>query len=113
VSFAETLVLVAVYGLTSLLLSILIAFTWHAGLNRRRMTSGDLLALRLLPSGGALFLALTTVLPAFVIYEPAQEAEKVGPLRACATTAALVSRCGPADRSCATADHRIDIVDIR
>lgn len=133
-SFTGTLclVLVAVYGLTSLLLSILVACTWRAGLDRRRSTAGELLVLRLLPSAGASFLTLSVVLPAFFIYEPAHEVEPIGPLlvvlamfalltvghgvvrgwRACAAAAALLRHCGAADRCRVMAGQRVDIVDV-
>jgi hypothetical protein len=133
VSFAGTLclVLLAVYGLTSLLLSILVAGLWHARLERTRTTSGALLALRLLPSAGAAFLTLTVVLPAFLIYEPHHEVEQVGPLLVMLTlfalgtvgtgilrgwrawrAAAALLRDGPADRRRVMAGQTIDIVDV-
>jgi hypothetical protein len=133
-SFAGTLclVLVAVYGLTSLLLSILVAGLWRAGLARTRSTSGELLALRLLPSAGAVFLTFTIVLPAFLIYEPHHEVEQVGPLlvmlavfalvtvgggilrgwRAWVAATALLRNCGPADRSRIIAGQTVDIFDV-
>jgi Peptidase family M48 len=135
VNFTVTLcsVLVAVLGVTSLLLSIVIAVAWHVGLARARFTSAGLLALRLLPTGGAIFLTFTVVLPAFLIYEPAHELEEVGPLlvalaifalftvgdgirrvcRACAAAGALFRDCGPADRSFVTDGLHVDIVDVR
>jgi Zn-dependent protease with chaperone function len=81
VSFAVMLCLVPVglYGLMSLLLSILVAVTWSAGLDRMCSRSEDFLVLRLLPSSGAALLTLTVVLPAFLIYEPAHELEEIGP----------------------------------
>jgi hypothetical protein len=134
VSFTGTLccVLVAVYGLTSLLLSILVAGMWRAGLERTCSTSGDLLALRLLPSGGALLLTLTVVLPAFLIHEPRHEVEQVGALlvvlvmialatvghgilrgwRACTAAAALVRNFGRANRRCVMAGQNVEIVDV-
>jgi hypothetical protein len=134
VSFAVMLclVLVAVYGLTSLLLSILVALTWRAGFERMRSTSNDLLAMRLLPAAGAGLLTLTVVLPAFLIYEPAHELEEVGPFLVAFVLLALVTcgagivrgwrvgvavrtllrSCGPPDR-CSTGDgQRVDLIDI-
>ena len=127
-----SLVLVAVYALTSLLLSILVAVTWRAGLDRMPWRSNDFLAMRLLPTGGAALLTLTVVLPAFVIYEPVHELEEVGPflmalvLLALATAAAgivrgwragvasraLLRNCGPGERWSTGDGHRVDLIDI-
>jgi hypothetical protein len=124
-------VLVAVYGVTSLLLSCVVAIAWHAAHHRRSLKSRDLLALRLLPSGGAILITLTVVLPAFLIYEPPHEAEEVGPLlavlvvfalttiglgvcrgwRACIAAWTLLRNCAPTDSFGAAPMHRIDIVD--
>jgi Zn-dependent protease with chaperone function len=134
VSFAGTLclVLMAAYGLASLLLSILAAGIWSAWLGRMRSTSGDLLALRLVPSAGALFLTLSVVLPAFLINEPNRAAEPVGPValvlavfalvtigdgilrgcRAWAAADALLRKCGPTNRDCVMAGLNVDIVDV-
>jgi hypothetical protein len=134
VSFAVMLclVLVGVYGLTSLLLSILVAVTWRADLDRMRSTSNDLLAMRLLPTGGAALLTLTVVLPAFLIYEPAHELEEVGPFlvalvllalvtagagivrgwRACLAGRALLRNCGRPDRWFMGDGQKVDLVDI-
>ena len=133
-NFAGTLcwVLAGVYGLANLLLSILIACAWRSGLERRRSTSGELLALRLLPCAGASLLTLTVVLPAFCLYEPRHDAEQTGPLlvmaalfalgaaghgalrawRAVSATRGLLRRCGPADRSSMMAGRGVDIVDV-
>jgi hypothetical protein len=133
-SFTGTLcfVLAAVYGLTSLLLSILVAGMWRAGLERLRSTSGDLLALRLLPPAGAAFLTLAVVLPAFLIHEPRHEVEQIGALlvvlvmiafvavghgilrgwRACTAAAALVRDFGEVNRCCVMAGQNVEIVDI-
>jgi Zn-dependent protease with chaperone function len=131
-SFTQTLCLVlgAVYALTCALLSIGIALSWHAGLERRRWSAGELLALRLLPAGGAALLTVAVALPAFLIQEPRRATEPVGPLlvvlalvgfgvggqgllrgwRAWAATRALLRRCGPAGRRPVRAG--VDIVDI-
>ena len=81
-SFALTLgvVLLATFGLASLLLAGLVATAWRAGLNRVRTASADLLALRLLPVAGGLLFAVTVVLPAFLSYEPHRDREVAGPL---------------------------------
>ena len=133
-SFAGTLclVLLAAYGLASLLLSIAVAGLYGAWPVRTRATSGGLLALRLLPSAGALFLTLAVVLPAFLSHEPNRAAEPVGPLlvglavfallvigdgmlrgwRAWVAAAALLRTCGPANRRCVMAGLNVDIVDL-
>ena len=132
--FALTLFLVqlAVYGLASLILSAIVAIAWRAGLKRALVTSSDFLAVRLLPAGAAAFLVLTVVLPAFLIYEPAHQAEQIGPLlvvlalfslvavgdgirratRACLAARSLVSNCGPAYRWPGELVQRVDIVDV-
>ena len=74
------IVLLAAFALTALLLAGLVAMAWHAGLNAAKMASADVLALRLLPVGGALLFAVMVVLPAFLICEPHQERETAGPL---------------------------------
>jgi hypothetical protein len=126
------LVLAGVYGLTSLLLSILVAVTCRAGLGRMRSTSNDLLAMRLLPTGGAALLTLTVVLPAFLIYEPAHELEEVGPFlvalvllalvtagagivrgwRACLAGRTLLRNCGPPNRWFMGDGQKVDLIDI-
>ncbi|HVP32369.1 MAG TPA: M56 family metallopeptidase [Steroidobacteraceae bacterium] len=75
-----SLVLLAAFGLGTLLLSALVALAWRAGLARIRATAADLLALRLLPPAGALLIALTVVLPAFLSFEPRREDEGAGPV---------------------------------
>ena len=136
-NFAATLglVLMAAYGLASLLLSLLVAGLWGARLLAQPLripaTSGGLLALRLLPSAGALFLALTVVLPAFLINEPNRAVEPVGPLavvlavfalaaighglrrgyRAWGAADALLRNFRPAQR-CVIAGLKVDIVDV-
>jgi Zn-dependent protease with chaperone function len=133
-NFACTLclVLLAAYGLASLLLSMIVAGIWTVRLERMRATSGELLALRLLPSAGALFLALAVVLPAFLTHEPNRAAEPVGPVllvlalfalatlgggirrgwKAWSAAAVLLRSCGPA-KPCEMAGLKIDIVDVR
>lgn len=129
------LVLMAAYGLATLLFSLLVAGFWGARLlaqpRRIPARSGSLLALRLLPSAGALFLTLTIVLPAFLINEPDRVLEPVGPLalvlavfalaaighglvRACrawGAAEALLRNCRPAQR-CVIAGIEVDIVDV-
>ena len=133
-NFAGTLclVLLAAYGLASLLLSIGVAGLWSVRCERIRATSGELLALRLLPSAGALFLALAVVLPAFLTREPNRAVEPAGPLllvlalcalatigggiwrawKAWTGAAVLLRSCGRA-RPCEMAGLKIDIVDVR
>jgi Zn-dependent protease with chaperone function len=74
------LVLLATLALVGLILSCLLALAWRAGLGRLSATALDLLGLRLLPAAGALLIALTVVLPAFLRFEPRQEHEAAGPL---------------------------------
>jgi Zn-dependent protease with chaperone function len=74
------IVLLASFGLVALLLSGLVAIVWQAGLKRTITSSADVLALRLLPVAGALLVAVTVVLPAFLRYEPRQDHEAAGPL---------------------------------
>ena len=78
--FTLAIVLAATYGLTNMLLSCGVTLAWCLRLHAAPATANDLLALRLVPAAGALFLTLTVVLPAFLIYEPSHEAEETGPL---------------------------------
>jgi len=125
------IVLLAAFGLATLLLSGLVAIAWHAGLNRIRTASADLLVLRLLPVAGALLFAVTVVLPAFLSYEPHHDREAAGPLLLilaafalltlghgmwrgwCAWTAArsLLQACGPARRCLVENGCRVRVVD--
>jgi len=106
------LVLLAAFAVFNLVLSAVSALWWRAAASRVR-ASRDFLALRLLPAAGALLLALTVVLPAFLAYEPHDEREAAGPLlwalavsalicidqgvrraiRACRAARALLARC--------------------
>ena len=124
-------VLLAVYALTSLLISTAVQILWPAHLDRARLASGGLLVLRLLPLGGAILITLGAVLPAFLIYEPVHEAEKFGPLllalallslatfgdavrrgwRACSVARAVVRSCG-SSHCRIVAGQRIHIVDV-
>ena len=85
------LVLLAMGGLASVMLSAVVAIIWRTGLDRRLVTSDDILAVRLLPSAGAAFLTLTVVMPAFLIYEPRHEFEAVGPLLVALVVFALIT----------------------
>jgi hypothetical protein len=99
------LVVLAVFGLASLGLSGLLAIAWRGRLAQLGLSSAELLALRLLPTGGGALVALTVALPAFLLYEPAQEIEAVGPVLlslaalALVTLAAALVRAGRAQRS--------------
>ncbi len=126
------LVLLATYGLASLLLSALVALAWRAGLGRRLAAPHDLLALRLLPTAGGTLVALTIVLPAFILCEPAREPEAVGPLlaalallglamlgdglrrarRASARAQALLRAVAPADSRRIDAVPEVAIIDV-
>jgi Zn-dependent protease with chaperone function len=126
------LVLAAVYALACGLLSLGVAVSWHAGVQRRRASAGELLTLRLLPAVGAAFLTLSVALPAFLLHEPVHESERGGPLvaslallalaavlhglvrcwRACSATRALLRRCGPATDSRVAAGRAIEFIDM-
>jgi Zn-dependent protease with chaperone function len=126
------IVLLATFGLAALLLAGLVVIAWHAGLNRARMASADLLALRLLPVAGALLFAVTVVLPAFLSCEPHRDREAAGPLllilaafalltlghgiwrgwRAWAAARSLLQACGRAKRWVVENGHSIQIVDV-
>jgi Zn-dependent protease with chaperone function len=126
------LVLIAAYGLISLLLSVLVACTWSAWLEAKPLMSRSLFALRMLPSLGALFLTLSIVLPAFLIKEPNRAAEPVGPLlilvvayvlvtlgagcmrgwRARLATAKLLRNCGTRHTRFSIAGRDVEIIDI-
>jgi Zn-dependent protease with chaperone function len=126
------LVIAAGYGLVSLLLSIGVAVAWRVVLERTQRSANDVLALRLMPVAGAALVALTVVLPAFLISEPAHDAEEGGPLlaalgvvalfsvgtgirrawRACTAARALLRAwAGSADRA-VIAGHPVDLVDL-
>jgi Zn-dependent protease with chaperone function len=124
-------VLLATFGLASLLLAGLVATAWGAGLNRVRTASADLLALRLLPVAGGLLFALTVVLPAFLGYEPHRDREAAGPLlpvlaafalltlghgiwrgwRAWTDARVLLQACGPARRCVIENGCTVQVVD--
>ena len=124
-------VLLAVYGLVSLLLSFVIVVAWRAGVDRALATSNDLLAARLVPAGGAALAVLAVALPAFLIYEPGTELEAVGPLpvalalfallmladgvrrgwRAAAAARALLRSAGRVEHDSAEDGRTIEIVD--
>lgn len=125
------LVLMAAYGLMSVSLSIVVACLWSAWLEPKPWTSRGLLALRMLPSLGASFLTLAVVLPAFLIQEPKQADEPVGPLlvlvsavglaaigvgclrgwRAWRATTLLLRDCGPRHRACRVVGRDVEIID--
>jgi len=133
-SYAGTLslVLVAAYGLSSLVLSFLLAGLWRVWLERKPLTSRCLLALRMMPTAGAVFLTLFIVLPAFLICEPDRSAEPVGPLllltaavalggigaglrrgaRAWGAAAALLRHCGAVGQRCGMAQPHVDIIEV-
>ena len=132
-SFAGTLglMLAAVYGLSNLALSALVAVLWRSGLKGMRSTSNQLFALRVFPSAAGIFLTLTVALPAFLIFEPNREAEPVGGIvlicamaavlalgngvlravRACAATASRVNGFGPGGRHI-EAERKFSIIEV-
>lgn len=126
------IVMLATFGLASLLLAGLVAIAWHAGLKRVRPAPADLLALRLLPVTGALLLSVAVVLPAFLSHEPHRDREAVGPLlltlaafasltlghgiwrgwRALSAARGLLQACGPARRWLVENGCVVRVVDI-
>ena len=126
------LVLVAFYGLLSLLFSILVAVAWRFGFARMCSSSHDFLALRLLPAGGAVLLTLTVILPSFVICEPGRHIEEAGPFliafvllvliavsvgiiragRAVWAARTLLQLCGSTNHWCAEDGQKVDLIDI-
>ena len=125
------LVLAASYGVNCLVLSVVVALSWSQWFNRTALTARSLLAMRLLPSMGALCLTLFVVLPAFLINEPKRAAEPVGPVvmlmaafalvcigagclrarRSWLTTARLLRDCDPTDSGTMIAGRDVHIVD--
>ena len=126
------IVLLATFGLVALLLAGLLAVAWYTGLNRARMGSADLLALRLLPVVGALLFSATVVLPAFLLREPHQVREAAGPLllilagfalltlghgiwrgwRAWVATRSILRECGPAKPWVVENGQSVQVVDV-
>jgi len=126
------IVLLATFGLAALALAGLVALAWIAGLCRARLTSADLLVLRLFPVVGALLVAVTIVLPAFLCWEPHRDREAAGPLllvlaafalltlghgiwrgwRAWAEARSLLRQCGCAHRWVAENGQSVQIVDV-
>jgi len=126
------LVLLAMFGLTTLALSGLVALSWRAGLSRLLATPDDLLTLRLLPVAGAILISVGVVLPAFLVYEPHREHEAVGPLivalaafslmaaghgawrgwRACRAARSLRRVCGPLGRRMVNNGQEVQVVDV-
>jgi Zn-dependent protease with chaperone function len=126
------IVLLATFGLAALLLAGVVAIAWLVGLSRARVTSADLLALRLFPVVGALLFAGTIVLPAFLNCEPHQDREAAGPLllvlaafalltlghgiwrgwRAWAETRSLLHQCGRASRRVVENGQTVQVVDV-
>jgi hypothetical protein len=126
------IVLLATFGLAALALAGLVALAWIAGLSRARLTSADLLVLRLFPVVGALLVAVTIVLPAFLCWEPHRDREAAGPLllvlaafalltlghgicrgwRAWAEARSLLRQCGCAHRWVAENGQSVQIVDV-
>jgi Zn-dependent protease with chaperone function len=125
-------VLLATYGIASLLLSSLVGLAWRAGVSRMKATSADLLTLRLLPVTGGLLVSLTVVLPAFLSYEPPQQSEAAGPLlvilatfslvcvargisrgwHACGAARALLINYGAAGRRIVEGDQEVRLVNV-
>jgi hypothetical protein len=127
------LVLLAMFGLSTLVLSGLVALAWHAGLKRALTASADLLTLRLLPAAGGLLIVLTAVLPAFLSQEPHHQREAAGPWlltlasltllavghglwrgwRACAAARSLLRHCRSASRPIVANGRQVEVVGTR
>jgi hypothetical protein len=128
------LVMLASYAVACILASLLVAAAWHTRLLRSNFRPNELLALRLVPSGGSALVVLAIVMPAFLVYEPVRETEEIGPLvwvlaafsllalgdgirRGCHAwliTRSLSRYCGFAvEPWSATRDQAVDIVDVR
>lgn len=126
------LVSTAVFGLANLGLSVLIGAAWRLGLQRRGATSAQILALRLVPSIGALVLSAAVAVPAFLRTEPAHEAERVGACvialgllgfgvlgagiargwRAIASSRRLLRHCGHGDRRWVEEGRSVVLIDV-
>ena len=126
------IVLLATFGVAALVLAGLLALAWLAGLRRVRLTSADLLALRLFPVVGALLVAVTIVLPAFLSCEPHHDREATGPLllflaafalltlghgiwrgwRAQTESRLLLHQCGRANRCVVENGQIVQVVDV-
>jgi hypothetical protein len=126
------LVLLATFGLSTLLLSGLVALAWRAGLQPRLIATTDLLTLRLLPTVASVLLVLTVVLPAFLSQEPHHQREAAGPLlltlaafslvalghglwrarQACVDAEVLLRACGPVKRRLLDSGLEIEVVDV-
>jgi hypothetical protein len=127
------LVLLGLYGSTTLLLSGLVALSWNAGLKHRGAGANDLLTLRLLPAAGGLLIVLSVVLPAFLTQEPHHQREAVGPWlvflatlsfltlglgirrgwHACRAARSLLRSCGPARGWVVANGQEVKVVDVR
>ena len=126
------LVLLATFGLSTLMLSGLVALAWRTGLQPRLIATTELLTLRLLPTFGSALIVLTVVLPAFLSQEPPHQREAAGPLllalatcslvalghgiwrarRACVDAEVLLRTCGPVKRRLLDCGQEIEVVDV-
>jgi Zn-dependent protease with chaperone function len=126
------LVLLATFGLSTLLLSAVVALAWRAKLRPRLISTTDLLTLRLLPAVGSALIVLTVVLPAFLSQEPHQQREAAGPLllalatfslvalghgiwrgrQACVDAEVLLKNCGPVKRRLLDNGQEVEVVDV-
>jgi hypothetical protein len=81
----------ACYGVACAAFSALLAGCWRGFLRRRaeRLSSSDLLALRLAPAAAALLLVFGVFVPAWIRHEPLQADEPIGALGALASLAGL------------------------
>src|SRR5450432_1404640 len=93
-------VLLAMYGLSSASLAMCVELAWRLGAWRDSRASLALLAARLLPSIGAVFLVLGIFAPAFLLYEPVRTSEGAGPVLFALAVFALLVLCGGIRRGC-------------
>ncbi len=94
-----TLVLLASFGLSTLLLSLAVAFCWRAGWLARLTKANAVLGMRLVPVVGSTVLVLTIVLPAFLLYEPPHARDEPGALLMISAALALLALADGARRA--------------
>jgi Zn-dependent protease with chaperone function len=125
-------VLLAMFGVVSVLLSGVVTIAWRLGVQRMRATTADLLSVRLLPVAGGLLIAFAVVLPAFLSHEPSQQREAAGSLllllagfslvclahaiwrgwRACTAVRALLNSSATADRRMVESGQEVRLLDV-
>jgi hypothetical protein len=131
VAVSLPLVLLASYGLISLILSLAVALAWRPRLSPAITCADEILTVRLLPAALALLIDATVVAPSFLLYEPVDADERCGPVLAGLSVLALVTIIDGARRAwlgrarartllrdfkplkdlSVPAGHRIDVID--